>query len=139
MNPYRQTLDQEVLSADPVQLVLMLLKGARQSVEQARRALHCGEVRERALAVSQAVERIAELCRSLDPERGAEIAVRLAALYDYMILRLNEANAEQTESPLAEVSGLLAPLIDAWSELHAGAAGVMPPASPEMKPMDCVA
>ena len=91
------------------------------------------------MAVSQAVERIAELCRSLDGGRGGEIASRLAALYDYMILRLNQANAEQAEAPLAEVSGLLVPLIEAWSELHAEAAGALPPASREMAPMDCVA
>lgn len=117
LNPYEQTLEQEVYAADPVRLVLMLLRGVRQAVEEAREALHAGDVRRRSLAVSRAVERIGELGGSLDRERGGEMAVRLAELYDYMIRRLNEGNASQTEAPLEEVSGLLTPLVDAWSEL----------------------
>ncbi len=117
-NPYLQSLDQEVLTADPIHLVLLLLRGARQSTEEARQALRRGQVHERAKAVSRAVERIAELCRNLDFVRGGEIAQRLAELYDYMIYRLNEANRQQTEAPLAEISELLLPLIDAWSEME---------------------
>ncbi|HNY40974.1 MAG TPA: flagellar export chaperone FliS [Bryobacteraceae bacterium] len=117
-NPYLQSLDEEVLSADPIHLVLLLLRGARQSTEQARRALNNEQVRERALAISRAIERIGELCRNLDYERGGEIARRLAALYDYLIYRLNEANMHQTEAPLAEVSALLVPLIEVWSEME---------------------
>jgi flagellar protein FliS len=122
-NPYLQSLDQEVLTADPIHLVLLLLRGARQSAEEARQALRRGQVRERAQAVSRAVERIAELCRNLDYARGGEIAGRMAQLYDYMIYRLNEANMQQTEAPLAEVSELLMPLIEAWSEMESAAVG----------------
>jgi flagellar protein FliS len=120
MNPYVETLEQEVYSADPARLVVLLLRGARQGVEEAREALHQGDVRRRCMAVSRAVERIGELSLSLDQERGGEIAMRLAALYEYMVHRLNEANASQTEAPLEEVSRLMLPLIDAWSELSGG-------------------
>jgi flagellar protein FliS len=98
--------------------VLLLLRGARQATEQARQAVRTGEVRERALAISRAVERLGELCRNLDYDRGGDIARQLAALYDYMVNRLNEANMRQSEAPLAEVSALLVPLIEAWSELE---------------------
>jgi flagellar protein FliS len=139
-NPYLQSLDEEVLSADPIHLVLLLLRGARQSAEQARQALKNGHVRERALAISRAVERIGELCRNLDLERGGEIAKRLAALYDYMIYRLNEANMHQIEAPLVEVSDLLAPLIEAWSELEtAGLRSSAPPGSDPRLAMDLCA
>jgi flagellar protein FliS len=117
-NPYLQSLDEEVLSASPCRLVLLLLRGARQATEQARQAVRTGEVRERALAISRAVERLGELCRNLDYDRGGDIARQLAALYDYMVNRLNEANMRQSEAPLAEVSALLVPLIEAWSELE---------------------
>lgn len=116
-NPYAETLEQDILTADPARLVLLLLRGARQSVEEAREALHLGDVRGRALAVSRAVERLGELSAALDRERGGEIAGQLSALYEYMIHRLNESNANQIEAPMEEVSRLLLPLMDAWSEL----------------------
>jgi flagellar secretion chaperone FliS len=117
VNPYAQSLEQEVYTADPVRLVLMLLRGARQAVEEAREALHGGDVRRRALAVSRAVERIGELSASLDVERGGEMAAQMGALYEYMVHRLNEANAGQVEAPMEEVSRLLLPLIEAWGEV----------------------
>jgi len=117
VNPYAESLEQEVYAADPVRLVLMLLRGARQAVEEAREGLREGDVRRRSLAVSRAVERIGELSGSLDAERGGEMASRLAVLYEYMVHRLNEANAGQVEAPLEEVSRLLLPLIDAWGEV----------------------
>lgn len=120
-NPYLQSLDEEILSASPCRLVLLLLRGVRQAATQARQALRDGQVRERSLAISRAIERLGELCRNLDHERGGEISSRLAALYDYMIQRLNEANMCQSEAPLAEVSQLLVPLIEAWSELESAA------------------
>lgn len=127
-NPYLQSLDQEILTADPIHLVLMLMRGARQSTEEARQAVLRGQIRERAEAVSRAVERIAELCRNLDFVRGGEIAGRLAQLYDYMIYRLNEANLQQSEAPLAEVSELLMLLVEAWSQLESAAANAPAPA-----------
>lgn len=126
-NPYLQSLDQEVLTADPIHLVLLLLRGARQSTEEARQALRRGQVHERAREISRAVERIAELCRNLDFARGGEIARRLAGLYDYMIYRLNEANMQQTEAPLVEVSELLMPLIEAWSEMESASVNASAP------------
>lgn len=120
-NPYLRSLEDDILSGDPVHLVLLLLRGARQAVEEARCALRNGEVRERASAISRAMERIGELYSSLDFERGGGIAVNLGGLYHYMVQRLNEANVHQVEAPLAEVSQLFVPLIEAWSELESAA------------------
>jgi flagellar protein FliS len=47
------------------------------------------------------------------------MAARMAVLYEYMVHRLNEANAGQVEAPLEEVSRLLLPLIEAWGEMSA--------------------
>jgi len=130
-NPYLHSLEDDILSGDPVHLVLLLLRGARQAVEQARRCLRDGQVRERAAEISRAVERIGELYRTLDFKRGGEIATNLGALYDYMIQRLNEANMRQAEAPLSEVSELLVPLIEAWSELESAALTVDAPVGSE--------
>ena len=52
---------------------------------------------------------------SIDRRQGAEIAGRLVALYDYMLGRLTEANIQQEDRPLAEVSRLLTTLQEGWS------------------------
>ncbi|MBA3975614.1 MAG: flagellar export chaperone FliS [Candidatus Solibacter sp.] len=137
VNPYAETLEQEVYAADPARLVLMLLRGARQSVEEAREALHGGDVRRRALAVSRAVERIGELSASLDGERGGAMAGRLGRLYEYMVHRLNEANGRQEEAGLEEVSRLLLPLIEAWGEVAVQWMEVRAPGSGESEVRAC--
>lgn len=137
VNPYAESLEQEVYTADPVRLVLMLLRGARQAVEEAREGLREADVRRRALAVSRAVERIGELSGSLDKERGGEVASRLAVLYEYMVHRLNEANAGQVEAPLEEVSRLLLPLIEAWGEVAVQWMEVRAPGSGESEVRAC--
>lgn len=140
LNPYVDEIDQEVMAADPVRLVLLLLRGAKQSVEEARSALHRGDARGRSLAVSRATERIAELFQSLDRQRGGEIAARLSRLYEYMVHRLNEANVNQAEAPLSEVSGLISTLVEAWSELQAASVeGCAWTEAPAGQRMDCQA
>jgi flagellar secretion chaperone FliS len=111
---YDAYLESRIESAEPVQLVRLLYQGALGAVRDARRHLVSGEIAARSHAVSKAFEILAELMTSLDRDRGGEIAVRLAQLYDYMQRRLLEANARQQDEPLAEVVGLLTTLAEAW-------------------------
>jgi flagellar protein FliS len=103
---------EKILSADPVELIGMLYGAAIESVESARRHLAAGTIPARSAALSKALEILGELTASLDPEPA--LSHRLAELYDYMQRRLLEANFEQKDAPLAEVSRLLATLAEAW-------------------------
>jgi flagellar protein FliS len=105
---------EKILSADPVELIRMLYGAAIRSVETARRHLAAGAIPARSAAISKATGILSELALSLSPEPAPEISRRLAELYDYMQRRLLEANFEQKDSPLAEVSRLLATLAEAW-------------------------
>jgi flagellar protein FliS len=107
-------LEGRILSADPLELVKLLYQGCSDAVREARRRLEEGDIAARSRAISKALEILAELLRSLDHERGGELAGRLAALYDYMQTRLTDANCRQEDAPLAEVLGLLATLGEAW-------------------------
>jgi flagellar secretion chaperone FliS len=130
-----QYLEAEVLGADPVKLVHMLYRGATEAVAAARRHLAAGEIRQRSRQITKSWEILYELSRSLDHERGGEISRRLGALYAYMQTLLLEANARQTDAPLAEVEALLATLGEGWS-------GVQFPApmarEPVYQPVSCV-
>src|SRR5258707_9265656 len=111
---YNKYLENEVLNADPLKLVVILYRTALEAVGQARRHLAAGAIRERSLQITRAQEMIGELLRTLDFAKGGEIARNLAELYAYLLTRLTEANATQTAAPLAEVDTLLTTLLEAW-------------------------
>jgi flagellar protein FliS len=116
-SPYDIYLESRIESAEPVQLIRLLYQGALDAVREARLHLASGDIAARSRAVSKAFEILTELTSSLDRERGGEIALRLAQLYDYLQRRLLEANARQQDEPLAEALGLLTTLAEAWQEI----------------------
>jgi flagellar protein FliS len=82
---------------------------------------------ERSKAITKASHVLIQLTVALDHERGGEISRRLAALYEYMLRQLREANFRQRDEPLAEVLSLLATLAEGWE-------GVRPAAKLEAGP-----
>ncbi|MCU1258081.1 MAG: flagellar protein FliS [Bryobacterales bacterium] len=107
-------LEQEILSAEPLQLVCMLYQAAITEVREARRHLATNDISARCAAISKACDLIGELLTSLDMAAGGELAQRLGSLYSYLLARLLEANLKKADEPLAEVLGLLTTLNEAW-------------------------
>jgi flagellar secretion chaperone FliS len=116
---YDQYLENEILHADAVKLVGILYRAAIDCVSAARMHLRNGAIRERSLGITRGSEILNHLMLGLNHDAGSEISRNLAELYAYMLHRLMEANANQTEPPLAEVELLLRTLLDGWSEAHA--------------------
>ena len=112
-------LESRIESAGPVQLIRLLHQGAVAAVRDARRHLAAGDIAARSRAISKTFDILTELVTSLDRQRGGEIAAQLEQLYDYMQRRLIQANAGQTDEPLAEVLSLLATLSEAWEGVEA--------------------
>ena len=108
-----------VLSADPMELVCLLYQHAQDAVREARQHLANRDIAARGRAISKAVALIGELNSSLDHKVGGSISSNLKQLYEYMTLRLTEANIRQQEAPLIEVESLLATLSQAWQEARA--------------------
>jgi flagellar protein FliS len=108
-------LESRILSADPIELIQILYEAALGSVEQARRHLQEGEIAARSMEISQACAILAELSLSVKHDTDPSLAGNLVELYDYMQRRLIEANVNQIEAPLAEVSRLLSTLLEGWS------------------------
>ena len=118
-NIQHKYLENEIFQADPVKLVRILYRGAIDAVDAARVHLRNGAIRERSRQITKALEILHELLRSLDHNRGGTISRSLADLYVYMTKRLIEANCKQIDPPLAEVSQLLATLLEAWTSVPA--------------------
>ena len=110
--------EESILGAEPMELVRALYGAALDSVEKARRHVREGDIRARSREITKAYEIVTELAESLNHQQGGELSRNLASLYDYMERRLLQANREQSEAPLAEVSRLLGELQEAWRDVH---------------------
>ena len=108
--------ENRILSASPLELVQILYTAANRAVQEARQHLSAGNIASRSREITKAQEVLLELASSVDSIKAPEFSQRLLALYDYMQSRLVEANTQQKDSPLAEVSSLLETLQDAWSQ-----------------------
>lgn len=127
-------IESSVTSADPHKLISMLFQGALQAIANAKGAILRKDIPAKGAAISKAILIIDDgLNASLDKNVGGELAQNLASLYDYMTLRLLNANMKNDVAILDEVSGLLADLKDAWDSIRpaAGMPGNMPVATPQ--------
>ncbi len=111
MNPY---IEQNILNADPVELIRILYRHGIASVRDAREQIRAGRRAEAIGRLLRAATAIAELNGALRPEAAPEITARLSALYEYIQCRIFEAAANQDERPLTEALGLMTTLLEAW-------------------------
>jgi len=115
MSAHETYFQNRVMAADRLELVRMLYSGAMEAVRTARVELAAGRIAARSKAIGRAYGILSELATSLDRARGGQVAERLLELYDYMMRRLNDANYQQRDEPLAEVGALLNTLAEGWS------------------------
>lgn len=118
-NPYAKSLEARILSATPLELVVILYDEAIEAVRAARGHLAAGNIRARSRSVSRAMSILIELTSSLNFEAGGELSRRLAGLYGFMRSALMEANIRQTDEGLATTEKLLGMLREAWVQISA--------------------
>ena len=118
INAYRKgNLKQDIASADPHKLTLMLLQGALDRIAYAKGAMERKELIVKAEYISKASAIIIHLRDTLDVEVGGEVAENLFALYNYMVERLGDAHVNNDLKMLDEVSSLITPIRDAWVQI----------------------
>ena len=101
-------------TASPGELVIQLYQAAIRNIGQAAEAIERGDAMKRHTHIMKAQDIVVELQRTLDHERGGEVAPQLDRLYTYMRGRLLSANVEKDRAALDEVAGLLRQLLGAW-------------------------
>ncbi len=106
-------------SGDRLQLILRMMQGALDRIATARGHMERGEAGPKGEALGRAVRLIDGLRSCLDQERGGDIATNLAALYDYMVRRLTEANLRNDPRALSEVADLLDEIRTGWEQIAA--------------------
>lgn len=117
MNAYTQKYQQnQILSASPEQILVMLYDGAIRFTRQAMIGIEDGRASVKVEGVSRAMAIITEFANTLDHEIGGEIAANLDGLYSFMIRELTQANINDDMEKLKVVEGLLVDLRQTWIE-----------------------
>jgi flagellar protein FliS len=106
-------LENQVFSATPQKLKLMLIEGAMRFIGKARAAWRSGEVIEARKALSRCREIIGELLASWAAIEST-IGRRAAALYSYLLRTLSEVKDECDEAKLDEVLRVLEVERETW-------------------------
>jgi flagellar protein FliS len=138
-NVQRSYAEGRVLSAHPVELVHMLYQVAIDNLNAAIAHLKNRDAFARAYAVSKAEEAVGELVLSLDHSVNAPFTHTLSELYGYVMQRIVDGHARQSEQAFQEALSILTTLAETWAEVkrrvcseHPGAdASAEPLASPE--------
>jgi flagellar protein FliS len=114
LSPY---LEQQILSASPLELVALSYQHAIDAVREAREKLAGKDNRGRVRAIARAQAIIVELHRALNFDAGdGTLAKELSRLYHYLMQRLLEASRQENDAKLAEVFSLLCTLGEAWEQ-----------------------
>jgi flagellar protein FliS len=111
---YRKT---NVITSDPVKLVIMCYEGAVDSLKLAKEKINEKDYEKKAKAIIKAQDIIAELKCSLDFEKGGQVANNLESLYNYMLRRILQADFNKDVGPIDEVIGMFTELLSAWQEV----------------------
>jgi flagellar secretion chaperone FliS len=108
----------ETESADPHRLIQMLIDGALAKLIVAKAMMERRDAAKKGENVSWAISIIGGLQASLDMQKGGEIAQTLNALYDYMTVKLAQANATNDVSGLEEVIHLMKTIKEGWDGIR---------------------
>jgi flagellar protein FliS len=112
-NPYARYRQIETETADGLDLVIMLYRGAIRMLGQAEDAIGARDMGLAHNWLIRVQDIVNELNLTLNLDAG-EIAINLRRLYDYMLQRLIEANTSKDVVSLREVKTLLTDLLESW-------------------------
>ena len=113
-----------VTGRSPIELILLVYDRIADQLRAAEVAIAADRRADLGEAIRQATDLISQgLLGALDYDRGGEIAINLARLYDYSLRRLLHANLRRDVEAVREVAGLLADLREGWAVIERGQTG----------------
>lgn len=118
MRQYQSVNNQaQIIDASPHRLIQMLMEGGLSRMAQAKGALERGQTALKGELIGKSIAIVGGLREALNAEKGEELAVKLDALYEYMMVRLSEANLKNDTAALEEVMGLLREVKTGWDAI----------------------
>ena len=97
----------------------MLMEGALDRMAQAKGAMSRNDLPQKALLITKAIEIITGLRQGLDEEKAEDkdAMQQLDSLYEYMTVRLTQANAANDPELIDEVARLLITVKSGWDAI----------------------
>ena len=117
VSQYQTTNNSALAFAGPHVLILRMMDGAIERINQAKGAMQQKNTELKGRLIGKAINIIAGLDGCLDRDLDNDLVTNLGALYEYMNVRLLEANVENDIARLDEVSGLLSEIRLAWVQI----------------------
>lgn len=113
-NPYNQYKENNIKTASPENLTLMLYEGALKFIYQGKMFIEQKNIVRANETIQRAQDIIEELNITLDMKY--EISNNLRSLYTYILDRLVDANIHKNKEILDEVADIVRDLKDTWKE-----------------------
>ncbi|KMN11840.1 flagellar biosynthesis protein FliS [Pseudomonas weihenstephanensis] len=109
----------QISEASPHRLIQMLMEGALDRMAQAKGAMSRNDLPQKALLITKAIEIITGLRQGLDEEKAEDkdAMQQLDSLYEYMTVRLTQANAANDPELIDEVARLLITVKSGWDAI----------------------
>ena len=113
-NPYNKYIKQyqtnNINTATPEKLMIMLFDGAIQFLQKAKIAIEEKNLQERSMNIDMARKILRELMRTIDLENGNDVSKNLFKLYNNMAMKLIKANvsknAEMIDSVIEDLTNI---------------------------------
>lgn len=114
LNPYEMYAQNQVNTAPPEELTLMLYKGAVKFINLGIKAINEKNLPEANRCILRAQDIYYELTRSLD--HNYQISNELARLYDFLIHLLIQANVQKDTGLLQQALEIAKEFVETWEE-----------------------
>ncbi|MCJ2378568.1 flagellar export chaperone FliS [Vibrio sp. ZSDZ34] len=112
---YQQVdLDAQAASANPHQLVVMLIDGLLDEVERVRGHIEAGRLEQKGAGISKCMNILVGLDSALDTETGGEVAENLHQLYEFCQLELYQASVQNDVDKLGNVERVMSNIREGW-------------------------
>jgi flagellar protein FliS len=102
-------------SAPPGRLLDELFNRLLRDCASAREAITTGDIAAKGQHIGHALAIVGELVAALDVDAAPELCANLAALYQYVIDKLSDANVRRVVQPVHEAEKVITTLRDAFA------------------------
>ncbi|MEO3680931.1 flagellar export chaperone FliS [Shewanella vesiculosa] len=118
LQSYRKvSIDSEIAVASPHRIIQMMFAGGLERLAQSRYAIENGDMINKGLFIGKAIGIINGLNSSLNMDEGGEIAGNLSKLYDFIILKVTEANLRNDAQAIDDAVSVLRTLKEGWDAI----------------------
>ena len=115
-NQHKQYIRDEIKSATPQKLILLLYDGAIKNLEDSKLYIEKEDQFDFTQSIAKAEQIIAELIGALKSNTAPELVANLSRLYEFMYQNLVNAHLERSVEKIDQVISLMRGLRESWAE-----------------------